>query len=424
MEAFRRIGSEAARIVLTSLVVLAAAAAAGAPWESASAEGCDALGASGEETRFRLLHFGSRSGEERFGISRSGDSDTLLVDAEATANLAGRSFTMRQRLAVDRADLSLLDYRLSAQVGGEDQEIRAFRKGDSVVVVVDGPSGRFRRAFAERGRVFVLDNLLANHLALLACRSAERGYRPETLRVVVPQVGAVLPATILPGEAAADGAREITVRIASVTEVLSVDAGGNLLEIEVPSQAIRYERVAAGEGREVARPGEPRLEYAPEERARPTRVLFEEQTVRFTSKGTDLYGILTLPRGGQAIPYTAALLVQDAGPLDRDAGVGPNAPFRDLARGLAVAGIASLRYDKRTLAAPETIDPRAMTVQEEVIDDALAALEYLRSQTEISRKRIGVVGHGLGGGPGAGHRAGRRRDRLDRRAGGVAATAR
>ena len=38
-----------------------------------------------------------------------------------------------------------------------------------------------------------------------------------------------------------------------------------------------------------------------------------------------------------------------------------------------------------------------MTVQEEVIDDALAALELLRSQIELTPDQIVIVGHDLGG---------------------------
>jgi hypothetical protein len=43
-----------------------------------------------------------------------------------------------------------------------------------------------------------------------------------------------------------------------------------------------------------------------------------------------------------------ASCVHGSGPNDRDSTVGANKIFRDLAEGLASAGIAVLRYDKRT----------------------------------------------------------------------------
>ena len=108
-----------------------------------------------------------------------------------------------------------------------------------------------------------------------------------------------------------------------------------------------------------------------------------------------LAGTVTVPPGDG--PFPGAVLITGSGPQDRDETIGPNRPFRDLAHGLAVFGIASLRYDKRTLVAPQTFDPIRGTVKEEVIDDAVAALETLRSQGRIDRKAIAVLGHSLGG---------------------------
>lgn len=52
----------------------------------------------------------------------------------------------------------------------------------------------------------------------------------------------------------------------------------------------------------------------------------------------------------------------------------PNKPFRDLAEGLATAGIAVLRYKKRTLRYADELTPaKDLTAQEETMPDALAA---------------------------------------------------
>jgi dienelactone hydrolase len=83
--------------------------------------------------------------------------------------------------------------------------------------------------------------------------------------------------------------------------------------------------------------------------------------------------------------------------LDRDESVGALKPFRDLARGLALRGIAVLRYEKRTRQhALLCAHLRDFTVQDETVDDALRGIEFLRSDMRIG-DRVAVLGHSLGG---------------------------
>jgi dienelactone hydrolase len=104
-----------------------------------------------------------------------------------------------------------------------------------------------------------------------------------------------------------------------------------------------------------------------------------------------LPGTLTIPKGTSLVP--AVVLVHGSGPHDRDETIGPNKPFRDLAEGLASRNVAVLRYDKRSLVTPVGIH----TVNEEVVDDAKAAVEFLTTEPRIDRRRIIVIGHSLGG---------------------------
>jgi hypothetical protein len=119
--------------------------------------------------------------------------------------------------------------------------------------------------------------------------------------------------------------------------------------------------------------------------------------VRIGAGDRALPGTLSLPRG--AGPFAAVVLVHGSGPQDRDETIGPNKPLRDLAFGLAERGIAALRYDKRSFARPGDLQQAgsALTVHEEVIEDALAALDVLRGREEIDGKRLFVLGHSLGG---------------------------
>lgn len=124
--------------------------------------------------------------------------------------------------------------------------------------------------------------------------------------------------------------------------------------------------------------------------------LFSEREVTVGSSGDwPLPGALSLPRGKGLHP--AVVLVHGSGPADRDESLGPNRPFRDIAWGLASSGIAVLRYDKRTkVHTPRFSRLTAYTVQQETIEDALAAVALLKSVPEIDQSRIVVLGHSLG----------------------------
>lgn len=108
-------------------------------------------------------------------------------------------------------------------------------------------------------------------------------------------------------------------------------------------------------------------------------------------------GILTEPDG--IGPFPGIVLVHGSGPNDMDETIGPNKPFRDLAWGLASKGIAVLRYDKRTFTHGKQLSPdqvENMTVKEEVMDDALLAINLMRKTEGIDPKNVFLLGHSLG----------------------------
>ena len=125
---------------------------------------------------------------------------------------------------------------------------------------------------------------------------------------------------------------------------------------------------------------------------------FHETEVTVGNGEWALPATLSMPEGNG--PFPVVVLVHGSGPQDRDETIGPNKPFRDLAWGLASQGIAVLRYEKRTKTHAGRMTPEMVarvTVQEEVIDDALSAVQLLRQTPGIDLGGIYVLGHSLGG---------------------------
>lgn len=108
----------------------------------------------------------------------------------------------------------------------------------------------------------------------------------------------------------------------------------------------------------------------------------------------NLPGMLTLPKGVKKPPVVLLIQGSGASDMNESVGIAPNRPFEDIAHGLAEQGIATLRYNKRTYQYPSAgID----TVEDEILNDATAAVKMLSKDKRIDNKRIYLLGHSLGG---------------------------
>jgi dienelactone hydrolase len=124
--------------------------------------------------------------------------------------------------------------------------------------------------------------------------------------------------------------------------------------------------------------------------------LFSEQPLALANGRFELPGTLTVPKGDG--PFPAVVLVQGSGPQDQDETLGPNKPFKDLAWGLASRGIVVFRYTKRTqkYTVQSSDDPMRMTVEDETISDARAAVALVATQPKVNPRQIFLLGHSLG----------------------------
>lgn len=148
---------------------------------------------------------------------------------------------------------------------------------------------------------------------------------------------------------------------------------------ELPLTLERVEEVT-----ERLRPQEPEAPF-------PYRV--EDVTFANGDAGIELAGTLTLPEGRG--PFPAVALISGSGPQNRDEELLGHRPFLVLADHLTRAGIAVLRYDDRGVGSSGG-DFAAATSQD-FAGDALAAIRYLESRTEVAPDRTGLVGHSEGG---------------------------
>jgi pimeloyl-ACP methyl ester carboxylesterase len=113
-----------------------------------------------------------------------------------------------------------------------------------------------------------------------------------------------------------------------------------------------------------------------------------------TATGT-LFGTLTLPSG--APPYPVVLIIAGSGPTDRDGNAGfvRGDTYKLLASALAREGVASLRYDKRGIAASAAAGSDEEHLRfDTYVDDAVAWVNQLRSDKRFSS--LTIAGHSEG----------------------------
>lgn len=122
---------------------------------------------------------------------------------------------------------------------------------------------------------------------------------------------------------------------------------------------------------------------------------FTEKNIVIGFSPWELPATLSIPTGNG--PFPTVVLVHGSGPNDRDETVGPNKPFKDIAHGLSSNGILVLRYDKRTHVYPQKFSELTnYTLEEEVIIDALEALNYLQHNSSVNQSHVYLIGHSLG----------------------------
>lgn len=118
----------------------------------------------------------------------------------------------------------------------------------------------------------------------------------------------------------------------------------------------------------------------------------EEVTFHNARHSIQFSGTLEIPKGKKTFP--TVILVSGTGPQDRNGTMAGHPIFKTIAQHLVASGIAVLRADDRGTGATTGRYDTSSTA--DFADDALAAVQYLKSRKDIKGK-IGLAGHSEGG---------------------------
>jgi dienelactone hydrolase len=343
---------------------------------------------------YSICVMGAPIGQETSVIDLAPDGQSIHASANSTITIQGMPITMKHDLLVT-TDYQLRQYTLEAEVAGTTQRVTVVVEGNSVAMKAEaGPTRMAQSVSWQRGMV-VLENNTAFDWEFLVRQYDRKAGGDQQFHALVPSQLMSTPISVRlvgSGTATLNGSSietenfvakmmEIEVKIWQAKET------GQVLKIAVPSQ--QAEMMLQGAScTDFTVP--PATSAAPQD--------FTEKEVTFQSGKYTLYGTLTLPASAPK-PVPGVVLVHGSGPNDRDETIGANKPFRDLAHGLAARGLAVLRYDKRTYTYRTKLtqkDIANLTLKEEVLDDALSAIAFLREQPEVNQRMVFLLGHSLG----------------------------
>lgn len=373
----------------TPLLLLALAAPAAAPPAAPSAP----VGAT-----FDMTVGGTAYGTEEFSRAEGPESVTLTGKVALSVPGAGAA-VLKQTTTLGR-DGRPLSYSLDVDASGQ-QVVLAAAPSDAGFLLSITAKGATEpsqsKTLEAKAPVYLLDNNLPSHLdaltrSLVAMASGEE----RTITALVPQVMQAIAGSVrrgADGKATLDGqalaTRSYRLVVANVgTELISRASDGALLRAEVPMQQAVLNR--HGFETVATPPTSAKSAEAPGRGAEDPR----ERAAAVAGPAVSLPATLLMPKAERPVP--AVVFLSGSGPNDQDETIGPNKPFRDLARGLGDRGIASLRFDKRTFAIKDKSKFADVTLAAEYYDDAKAAIALLVAAPGIDPARVFVVGHSEG----------------------------
>jgi len=347
--------------------------------------------AAADRGAFIIIQRGDTVAIERF--ARTPDS----VNVDLTVKMQAR-FVYVAKTAPDFTipRIALQVYLLNAPADAPPaQSAILTMKGDSVIAeITAGGQSQTQRIKTTTGAVMIPPSSIAAFEQLtMKARAFERASagkaietsHPFTIPVFATAGGATLNATVV-----GVGADSMVVNVAGQEYRLKVDPLGRILGGVAAAVGVTISRVdqATAAGLALGKP-----DYSA-----PADAPYTAETVTIPN-GRDvmLGGTLTLPKNAKS-PVPAVVTITGSGQQDRDEYIpvgGGYRPFRQIADTLGRRGIAVLRLDDRGVGS-STGNPSTSTSLD-FASDISAALNYLRTRSDIDPARIALIGHSEGG---------------------------
>ena len=347
--------------------------------------------AAADRGAFIIIQRGDTVAIERF--ARTPDS----VNVDLTVKMQAR-FVYVAKTAPDFTipRIALQVYLLNAPADAPPaQSAILTMKGDSVIAeITAGGQSQTQRIKTTTGAVMIPPSSIAAFEQLtMKARAFERASagkaietsHPYTIPVFATAGGATLNATVV-----GVGVDSMVVNVAGQEYRLKVDPLGRILGGVAAAVGVTISRVdqATAAGLALGKP-----DYSA-----PADAPYTAETVTIPN-GRDvmLGGTLTLPKNAKS-PVPAVVTITGSGQQDRDEYIpvgGGYRPFRQIADTLGRRGIAVLRLDDRGVGS-STGNPSTSTSLD-FASDISAALNYLRTRSDIDPARIALIGHSEGG---------------------------
>jgi dienelactone hydrolase len=334
-----------------------------------------------------IIYYGEKvTGSENWSLSTS-EGEIQLKD-QAQFKAAEMDFMVNMDLALDTL-LSPQMLDLNGKVQAQTYKVTTeFSEGKAVShMIKDGDTSATEVPLHEN--VFVLPNgVFYPYTFLVKKYDFEKGGKQEFFAYVVP---VELSLSIEDkGQEKVDFdttfslLQKLFVNLGGMVGInLWVDKNQDIIKLSIPLQGIEVYREGYKPAPKIAE-----IDTLPKD--------YISQDTTFKSGTLKLAGTVTVPKDkGKKFP--ACIIISGSGPLDRNGkvpGLGFSVQYKAIAHELSNSGILVLRYDKIGVGKSEG-DFKTASLSD-LVSDAKAGIEYLRSRKDVDTNRICLIGHSEG----------------------------
>jgi pimeloyl-ACP methyl ester carboxylesterase len=338
----------------------------------------------GAPQTYTIFIRGQAIGAEDVTVRRTADGWILSSTGRLgpPLNIVTRQFEMRYD-----AQWHPIELTIDAAVNAEPMRLHTTFKDTSAVNEITQRGQTTTKTDPVAADTIVIPNPFFAATEALAQRLSATTPPAQFRAYVAPQVEISIRVKAVTEERIQVGSQSMPTRRYSITfdnptgpfdGEVSVDAGGHLLRLQIPTQMI-----------EVARQDIASVASRIEKVTRPN-----DETVSVPANGFVLATTISKPSNATG-RLPAVVLVAGSGATDRDEVVAGIPIFGQLANALADAGFLIARYDKRGVG--QSGGRLEASTLADYADDLRAVVKFVASRKDVDARRIAVIGHSEGG---------------------------